>query len=64
MKTFDVTFIDKNNKNDIIIIRVDANGKEKAKQNAIKNFKYSHKDININNIDINIKQVIVEDEYL
>ncbi len=64
MKTFDVTFIDKNTKENIIIIRANASGKEKAIANATKSFKHTHRNVNMDNIEISIKQVIVEDDYL
>lgn len=62
MRIYDVTFIDKNTKENIIIIRENANGKDKAKSSAIKHFKYTHRDINMDNVDIKIEQVDVNNE--
>lgn len=64
MRTYDVTFIDKNTGENIIVIRANANGKNKAIMNATKSFKHTHRNINLDDVDISIKQVIVEDEYL
>lgn len=63
MRTYDTTFIDKKTKqNIIIIIRTDANGKDKAKALAIKNFKHTHRDINLDDVDISIKQIDTNNE--
>lgn len=62
MRIYDVTFIDKNTKENIIIIRENANGKDKAKSSAIKHFKYTHRDINMDNVEIKIKQVDANNE--
>ena len=59
MRIYDVTFIDKNMKENIIIIRENSNGKDKAKSSAIK---YTHRDINMDNVDIKIEQVDVNNE--
>lgn len=64
MRTYDVTFINKNTGKNIIVIRANANGKDKAIMNTTKSFKHTHRNINLNDVDISIKQVIVEDEYL
>lgn len=64
MRTYDVTFINKNTGENIIVIRANANGKDKAIMNATKSFKNTHKNINLEDVDISIKQVIIEDEYL
>lgn len=64
MRTYDVTFINKYTKENIIVIRANANGKDKAIMNATKSFKHTHRNININDVEISIKQVIIEDEYL
>lgn len=65
MKTFDVTFSDKKTKETIIIIRANANGVEKAKKVATKNFTHTHRDIDLNTVDISIKQIVDgEEDYL
>ena len=62
MRTYDITFIDKNTKENISTIRENANGKDKAKSIAIKHFKYTHKNMDMNNIDIKIKQIDTNNE--
>lgn len=62
MRTYDTIFVDKKTKQNIIIIRTNANGKDKAKALAIKNFKHTHRDINLDNVDIDIKQVDTNNE--
>jgi len=62
MRTYDTTFIDKKTKQNIIIIRTNANGKDKAKVLAIKNFKHTYRDINLDDVDISIKQIDTNNE--
>ena len=62
MRIYDVTFIDKNTKENIIIIRENANGKDKAKSSAIKHFKYTHRDTDMDNVEIKIEQVDINNE--
>lgn len=62
MRTYDTTFVNKKTKQNIIIIRTNANGRDKAKTLAIKNFKHTHRDINLNDVEINIKQIDTNNE--